>query len=169
MRKRQAVWDARDAIEPCALPKRRAAGRAAGAGRAPGGRAAWPGGARAARQGRPARAAPGRAAGVGGALGGGVVAGQVRHPRAAPQQLCVEVDGERGDRTLVCPIGKSVKRRLNLSGSWQQGHSTAYNTAFRPSRLQGIYPNERVELPCTGRRAGHRRVCSWARTSRAYL
>ena len=30
-------------------------------------------------------------------------------------------------------------------------------------------PNERVELPCTGRRAGHRRVCSWARTSRAYL
>ena len=38
------------------------------------------------------------------------------------------------------PIGKSMKRRLNLSGSWQQGHSTAYNTAFRPSRLQGIYP-----------------------------
>lgn len=44
------------------------------------------------------------------------------------------------------PIGKSREQRLNLSGSKQQGLSTAYNTVFRPSRLQGIYPNERVEL-----------------------
>ena len=45
---------------------------------------------------------------------------------------------------------KSSEPRLNLSRSWQQGHSAAYSTAFEPSRLQGIYPSERVELPCAG-------------------
>ena len=35
---------------------------------------------------------------------------------------------------------KSSEHGLNLSGSWQQGHSTAYNTQFEQSRLQRIYP-----------------------------
>ena len=49
------------------------------------------------------------------------------------------------------PIGdKSSEPRLNLISSWQQGHSADYSTAFEPSRLQGIYPGERVELPCAG-------------------
>jgi hypothetical protein len=47
------------------------------------------------------------------------------------------------------PTGKSSEQRLNLSRSSQQGDSTTYNTVFEPSRLQGIYPNERVELSCT--------------------
>ena len=45
---------------------------------------------------------------------------------------------------------KSSEPRLNLISSWQQGHSADYSTAFEPSRLQGIYPGERVELPCAG-------------------
>ena len=66
-------------------------------------------------------------------------------PGAAAGQLellCGGI-GAFGDES---PIGKSGEQRLNLSGSKQQGLSTAYNTVFRPSRLQGIYPNERVEL-----------------------
>ena len=39
------------------------------------------------------------------------------------------------------PFGnKSSEHGLNLSRSWQQGHSTAYNTQFEQSRLQRIYP-----------------------------
>ncbi len=55
---------------------------------------------------------------------------------------------ERGrwqDLASLKPI-KSTERRLNLSGSWQQGHSAAYSTALDPSRLQGIYPDGRLEL-----------------------
>ena len=48
------------------------------------------------------------------------------------------------------PHPKSYEQRLNLSGSWQQGHSAAYSTAFDPSRLQGIYPDGRLELACNG-------------------
>ena len=62
-------------------------------------------------------------------------------------------------------IDKSDERRMNLSGSWQQGHSAAYNTAFELSRLQMIYPNERLEL--TRAAQGHR-VCSWGWTSQPY-
>ena len=43
---------------------------------------------------------------------------------------------------------KSFEQRLSLTRSWQQGHSTHYSTASGPSRLQGIYPEELVELPC---------------------
>ena len=49
--------------------------------------------------------------------------------------------GKRGVGTEV--QHKSSEQRLNLSGSWQQGHSTAYSTVFEPSRLQGIHPNIR--------------------------
>ena len=61
----------------------------------------------------------------------------------ASWKWCCGGIGAFGDES---PIGKSGEQRLNLSGSKQQGHSTAYNTVFGPSRLQGIYPNERVEL-----------------------
>ncbi len=61
----------------------------------------------------------------------------------ASWKWCCGGIGAFGDES---PIGKSGEQRLNLSGSKQQGLSTAYNTVFRPSRLQGIYPNERVEL-----------------------
>lgn len=37
---------------------------------------------------------------------------------------------------------KSFEQGLNLSGSWQQGHSAAYNTPFELSRLQRIYPDD---------------------------
>ena len=69
---------------------------------------------------------------------------------------------------------KSEERRLNLSGSWQQGHSTAYNTAFQLSGLQRIYPNERVELSCMAptpacdRRRRIHRLCSWNGKNPAY-
>lgn len=59
--------------------------------------------------------------------------------------------GECETRSLrSTPEPKSSERRLNLSGSWQQGHSAAYSTAFDPSRLQGIYPDGRLELRCNG-------------------
>lgn len=49
---------------------------------------------------------------------------------------------------------KSFEQRLSLTRSWQQGHSTHYSTASEPSRLQGIYPEELVELPCVDHRPG---------------
>ena len=43
---------------------------------------------------------------------------------------------------VVWGKNKSYEPGLNLSGSWQQGHSAAYNTQFEQSRLQRIYPND---------------------------
>lgn len=43
--------------------------------------------------------------------------------------------------------------RLGLSGSKQQGLSTAYTTGSDPSRLRGIYPNERISLVV--------KICFW--------
>ena len=76
--------------------------------------------------------------------------------------------------TLPQEGDKSEEQRLNLSGSWQQGHSTAYNTAFQLSGLQRIYPNERVELTCMAPTRDYdpsrriHRLCSWTGKNPAY-
>lgn len=54
------------------------------------------------------------------------------------------------EATRAKAVDKSSERRLSLKRSWQQGHSTHHSTAFEPSRLQGIHPDERVELSCAG-------------------
>jgi hypothetical protein len=73
-----------------------------------------------------------------------------------PVKLFVDGEGERRERRGGVVEGGEVWRReeegmgknksyepgLNLSGSWQQGHSAAYNTQFEQSRLQRIYPND---------------------------
>ena len=57
------------------------------------------------------------------------------------------------------PIGCQIEyRRLNLRGSWQQGHSTPYNTLIHQSRLQRIHPS--------GRRNCCQRLCSRAEAYR---
>ena len=46
----------------------------------------------------------------------------------------------RVNSTSIIVDNKSYEQGLNLSGSKQQGLSTAYNTPFELSRLQRIYP-----------------------------
>ena len=49
-----------------------------------------------------------------------------------PVCSCIELEGRRGlaGERVVARGNKSSEPRLNLSGSWQQGHSAAYNTPF---------------------------------------
>ena len=49
-----------------------------------------------------------------------------------PVCSCIELEGRRGlaEERIVARGNKSSEPRLNLSGSWQQGHSAAYNTPF---------------------------------------
>lgn len=49
---------------------------------------------------------------------------------------------ERINSTSIIVDNKSYEQGLNLSGSKQQGLSTAYNTPFELSRLQRIYPDD---------------------------
>ena len=59
----------------------------------------------------------------------------------------LELKGKEGGLQLSKLNYKSEEQRLNLSGSQQQGHSTAYNTPFRYlSRMQRIYPREQWKL-----------------------
>jgi len=55
---------------------------------------------------------------------------------------------QRPRRSIVrnAQSNKSVKQGLNLSRSQQQGYSAAYNTPFKPSRLQVIYPFRYLKL-----------------------
>ena len=66
-------------------------------------------------------------------------------PRPVPASL----HPSRSTLTVVQP-DKSSEQRLSLTRSFEQANSTHYSTASEPSRLQGIYPDELVELPCVG-------------------
>ena len=50
--------------------------------------------------------------------------------------------------------GQIGEQGLNLSRSQQQGYSAAYNTPFKPSRLQVIYPFRYLKLRCDGEHGG---------------
>ena len=62
------------------------------------------------------------------------------NPVAKRVPLRHQKSGKRGEEGVQ--KDKSYKPGLNLSGSWQRNHSTAYNTQFELSRLQRIYPKE---------------------------
>ena len=49
-----------------------------------------------------------------------------------PDCSCIELEGRQrlAEEGVVARGNKSSEPRLNLSGSWQQGHSAAYNTPF---------------------------------------
>jgi len=67
-----------------------------------------------------------------------------------PVCSCIELEGRRGlaEERVVARGNKSSEPRLNLSGSWQQGHSAAYNTLLL---IQVVYKWENA--PRCGRLA----------------
>ena len=150
------------------VDRREAGARELNPARPPSGRAAW-------WPWRPWRRTPrvGGWAGLRGPLrpsAGGVLAEPPAWMAGRPTRAPARSRG--GDRSVACageavpipdgigsPIGCQIEyRRLNLRGSWQQGHSTPYNTLIHQSRLQRIHPS--------GRRNCCQRLCSRAEAYR---